>query len=121
MRRTEAERRRRAKNRAQRAKQRVLVLVPYLGYSALEQGHLLSTQVGTRGNEPEVRMRTTGHLTSVLLEHEGRTWVRGWFGEVPDAFRAQVALLAGTPSEPHEKFKITGRARHYTVISNPLA
>ncbi len=28
-----------------------------------------------------------------LLEHEGITWVRGDTGEVPDAFRAQVALL----------------------------
>ncbi len=98
MRRTEAERRRRAKNRAQRAKQRVLVLVPYLGYSAIEQGHLLPTQVGTRDDEHEVRLRT-GHITSVLLEHEGRRWGRGWHGEVPDAFRAIVALVGGPQPE----------------------
>ncbi len=30
---------------------------------------------------------------SVLLVHEGITWVRGHEGEVPDGFRAQVALL----------------------------
>lgn len=107
MRRTEAERRRRAKHRAQKAKQRVLVLAPYFGYSAIEQGHLLSTQAGTRGDEPEVRLRN-GRLTSVLLEHEGRTWVRGWFGEVPDAFRAQVALTGG---EPHERFEMTTSAK----------
>ncbi len=107
MRRTEAERRRRAKNRARRAKQRVRVLVlePYFGYSAIEQGRLLPTQAGTRGDEPEVRLRT-GQLTSVLLEHEGRTWVRGWHGEVPDAFRAMVALM-GTEFEILTGAKIT--------------
>jgi len=26
---------------------------------------------------------------------EGTTWVRGWEGEIPDAFRAQIALLRG--------------------------
>ncbi len=111
MRRTEAERRRRAKSRAQRAKQRVLVLTPYLGYSAIEQGHLLPTQAGTRGDEPEVRLRT-GHITSVYAPHEGRTWVRGWHGEVPDAFRAQVALVGGP-----EKFETTTSAELYQIIA----
>jgi len=34
---------------------------------------------------------------------EGKTWVRGHAGEVPDAFRAQVALLGvgGTATDVH--------------------
>lgn len=102
MRRTEAERRRRAKNRAQRAKQRVL----FLQGSKIVQGCVVpgheqmfpEPTVGAKWFEVRPRGWTTGIPGVLTPAGEGRTWVHGWFGEVPDAFRARVALLAGTPA-----------------------
>ncbi len=36
-----------------------------------------------------------GPWMRVFGSTENLTWVRGWEGEIPDAFRAQVALLNG--------------------------
>jgi len=87
MRRTGAERRRRAKNRAQRAKRRVLFV--YEQDDEVLQGRVIE-QAGTQLTIRERRMY--GSTTVVQCADEGRRFVYGWHGEAPDAFRAAVAL-----------------------------
>ncbi len=58
-----------------------------------------------------VRVHTHGKKKDgvwyVRLCDEGVTWVRGHEGEVPDAFRAQVALVVAAPAASFECYTRT--------------
>ena len=92
MRKAERERRRREKRAAVKAKAPVLVLCG----DVLERGRVALCNANTGALVVHLRMGLRmGAKVTVSAETEGRTWCRGWYGETPDAFRAQVALVGG--------------------------
>ncbi len=84
-------RQRRVKKRAAREARRVLFVHGFFGLDAIAQGYLVDLALPDTGLVA-VHLRDSLKEFAVQRHGEGVTWVRGWYGEIPDAFRAQVAL-----------------------------